>query len=625
MPNRFNTLLPEQQYVSSVVPLPLDLLYKTGQVKQGEHDKQLEDTYKMEDLMKSVNAIDEHKPFKRQLENKYLGQINDVADQIQKTGTSDPGQIRRIARNWEADPLRQELETSYANRQLEQKKKIELGDKYAPWGDPNAGFQGQDANGNIQPLRFSGLHERQDHQKKAEDMMNGVLASGYDSGWLQKDENGQYHIKQGQEGVTANRIHELASQKAVDFVKTVEGGDFMRQFAYQNGRQPNQQDVSNYLYNAGANQIHLKKTGDQTYQWDPKDIRNANKVNSGIASTVAPGDTQDSGSTLGGRPLKDFFKADSKDVDWNKVADVMSNHSNEDTPYFGVIYPDINGKQDSNRLSGLPALSSLEIKNKIFTLAKVAGLDKDENGRPLTGSQTFENTIKYLQNANTYANSLVQPHIKTAEAIQSKVSQQFDKNQMKDTSGETFASMETNVDKDNRGLIKFQGIDYSDKDNPRFKYQVPTSNGVENKYYTIPNNSYNSVLKPIGKVFGEISNVILGKEIPKADEITAASDALLVLGSKEPKILNELGVDNYSDLKPIAVKNIGDKTLFVYMDKKEQGATRVIIHDSKTNTTTFSKSLTNVLANETDRMFTFKEADDLLPKEQKKEEYNTED
>ncbi len=279
MPSRYNQLLPEQQYVSSYIPLPLDLMMKSGQMKQGEHDKQLEDTYKMEDLMKSVNAIDEHKPFKRQLENKYLGQINDVADQIQKTGTSDPGQIRRIARNWENDPLRQELETSYANRQLEQKKKIELGDKYAPWGDPNAGFQGIDNSGNIQPLRFSGFHERQDHQKKAEDMMNGLKPSGEDAKVFNIDPNTGdiLSVKKGYEGIASNWVKKVANLKTKDFINTIEGGDFVRQFTAQNGRQPNQSDVANYLYNAGANQISGKSTNEQELQRAPEYLHKEGK------------------------------------------------------------------------------------------------------------------------------------------------------------------------------------------------------------------------------------------------------------------------------------------------------------------------------------------------------------
>ena len=84
--SRFNQLLGNQEYVSTYVPLPLETLIKAGAMKQGEYDKALEDTYKMEDLMKTVNAIDKHTQYKKEFEDKYYPRIEEIADQITKTG-----------------------------------------------------------------------------------------------------------------------------------------------------------------------------------------------------------------------------------------------------------------------------------------------------------------------------------------------------------------------------------------------------------------------------------------------------------------------------------------------------------------------------------------------------------
>lgn len=275
----------DNQPVSNYVPLPTDLISKVLSSKQEGYNTVLDQANKVEDEVLKVNAIDEHQPIKNQLINSYKNKVEGIADDIMKTGdTSKVRELNRIASQWRNDPIRNELETSFSNKQLEQKKKIELGDKYALWGDPNLGYKGITDNGNIQPFRFNGLHEQQDHQKKAEDMMNGFKPSGYETeGFnLDPDTGNITSIKQGKEGVAKQVIQDASIKKSPDFINTVEGQDWARKFAHFN---PNasQQDLligaSKYLYNAGLNSISEKTTSSKEFKLGPKDLRDKQDIN----------------------------------------------------------------------------------------------------------------------------------------------------------------------------------------------------------------------------------------------------------------------------------------------------------------------------------------------------------
>ena len=274
MANRFTDYDPKER-VSNYVPLPLEFMAKTLAMKQDKFDKTLEEAYKAEDLMKSVNAIDEHSQFKKQLDDKYSTSVEAIADDIIKTGnTSRLNDIKRISNQWQNDPLRIELETSFANRKLESNKKIELGSKYAAWGDPNTGFTGTDEKGNIQPLRFKGLLEKQDHQKKANEMMSGFKPSGLDREYFVFDDNNNViSIKDGYEGIAQGVIDKAAIYKAPDFISTIEGEDWTRMFLNKNPK-ATQEDLmigaARYLANSGMNQVGVKDVDNKSFNYAPQ-------------------------------------------------------------------------------------------------------------------------------------------------------------------------------------------------------------------------------------------------------------------------------------------------------------------------------------------------------------------
>lgn len=281
--NRYNAILPNQEYVSNYVPLPLDTMMKAGMMKQKQYDDTIADAYKMEDLMKTVNAIDKHKDFKKSLESKYYPKIEEIADQIVKTGDLSKAQeIKRLARQWETDPLRQELENSYANYQAYQKDKIAKGDKYGEWYDNYVPFKGADESGNIAGYRYTGMGEVQNHQELAIKMMDKVKEDGskYDDAVLGADGIIR-SSKGGGEHILSSKIRNLAKGKTESFLTTKEGRDFATMLNYYNPGVDLRKAAEEYLYQAGANQIFSKSERGNDISFSPwsKDIHDNDELN----------------------------------------------------------------------------------------------------------------------------------------------------------------------------------------------------------------------------------------------------------------------------------------------------------------------------------------------------------
>jgi len=272
-----------------VQPLDWNKAFQVGAIQQKRHDDTEDEAYKLQSLLGAVPAIDEHKPFKQQLDAKYYQKLSDVYDKLDKNDIQGASrQLRRTALDFQNDPLKNELVTSYENRKQETEKKIGLGDKYAVWGDPNAGFAGTNPDGTIQPLRFKGFQERQDHQKQAEDMMNGLKPSGSDTKGFNLNANGDIiSVKQGYEGIAADWVHKMAKLKALDFAKTIPGGDFIRQTQHHLGRNVTPQDIEDYLFHAGANQIFNKTTQEQDLNYAPEHVRETGSPTQDINLTSA--------------------------------------------------------------------------------------------------------------------------------------------------------------------------------------------------------------------------------------------------------------------------------------------------------------------------------------------------
>ena len=182
--------------------------------------------------------------------------------------------LNKLSREWTNDPLRIELENSLANRALEQKEKIKLGAKYQKYNDPNIGFKGITETGDIQPLRFSGIPEAQDYQKRASDLVDKIASDSYDSQndvWdpstgIIRDR------KSGKESVSSQKVRGIANTLVPNFATTLEGQDYIRMVKFQNPNISNEQlgqHLSDYLYNTAAKQIFNKTQSGSGVSFDP--------------------------------------------------------------------------------------------------------------------------------------------------------------------------------------------------------------------------------------------------------------------------------------------------------------------------------------------------------------------
>ncbi len=265
--NRY-TQVQWDQPMSSYVKPPLEMLQAVGATMQGRHEKALDDTYKLNDLMASVNTIDQHKPFKKELDAKYQPRIEDITNKI-VSGDNLTAQrdLNKLKREWQNDPLRLELEKSHSEYGLYQKDKIAKGEKYAAWEDPTLGFKGSNDQG-IAGFRFTGMGEVQDHQKRATEMMKDIAEDAKDYSNVHLGSDGIIRgSKGGHEYVLSDKVQQLAKNKVGNFIETTEGRGLIKQLKYEN---PNAtfpelvQEATNYLYNAGSNQIFSKTESGNT-------------------------------------------------------------------------------------------------------------------------------------------------------------------------------------------------------------------------------------------------------------------------------------------------------------------------------------------------------------------------
>lgn len=417
--NRYTQLQPTQ-YQSQYIPLPFQELAQIGQMQQKKADDTLDSAYKLQDLMNSVKSIDQHSPYKKQLHDKYYQKIEDLTNRIVDKGDLTAGRdLNKVAREWMNDPLRQELENSYLNYEVYKKDKIAKGDKYGQWWDPTNKFKGT-LNEQIEPFRYTGMGERQDHQKRAEEMMNNIKASGSDQEYFNIDPNtgNILSIKKGYEGIGQKRVKQLAEQKIGDFLSTKEGEDYAREFMFRNPDK-NQVDllnsISTYLYNAGSNQIFGKSSSGQDFNYAPEYINKQKTTKEFVLGEDTPivnltqniFDTDKLSKSL--RFDNDFFKSTGeltetalklgiKSLDENKLTkeDIKKLEATGITPKYGKL-----NEQEQKIYDNLSKHMFPNITNKDELNGKIKQyLDNMSNQQISTYAETISNNIKFPSGKN---------------------------------------------------------------------------------------------------------------------------------------------------------------------------------------------------------------------------------
>lgn len=233
MSNRFSNFVP-QDYVSTYIPLPVDIMAKTLAAKQGGYDNAIDSVNRIEDEILKVNAIDDHQPIKQKLVNQYKSEVQSLADEIAKTGdTSKARELKRIANRWQNDPLKNELETSYAQWKLDEKDILKLtseGKYDAQTYNPRLGWRGIDDQGNIIGYRARGVKPIQDYLPVMDKAIEGIKVDS--EAWKNyKKVNGKLYVNDygqlvkqdgSKEELTGDKLKQIASIVAPTFFQSPE-------------------------------------------------------------------------------------------------------------------------------------------------------------------------------------------------------------------------------------------------------------------------------------------------------------------------------------------------------------------------------------------------------------------
>jgi hypothetical protein len=601
-----------QKYVSNYIPTPLSFIAEAGANKQREYDGAIDLAASIEDEILKVNAIDQHQPFKQKLLKAYTDKVEGLADEIVRTGdASKSRELKRIAQQWRSDPARNELETSYANYGLYQKDKITKGDKYGVWHDPTTSFVG-DNNGHISPFRYTGMGERQDHQKRAEDMMNNIKASGsedYKIFDIDPSTGNILKVKKGYEGVAKERVKQLAINKSNDFLATKEGEDYIREMAHRNPKAtPAQleQLVNTYLFNAGSNQIFSKSEVSKDFNWGPEGMRDQGIVKP-ISGTMANGNTKYSPTQIGNVVVNDVVKDDGT-VDTKKLTE---NTMNWGSLLKGMFSPFENttpwNATDPKSLS--TGKANEEFYSRVNVIAKANGLDKDSSNNKLSGSDVIKNTLLFVQNIDTSTGSVYLPTTETAKNINEKVFNQYDKNQMKNDNKESFSDITKGVKKED---IIFQGYDYSDKENPKMKYEITNSDGDKTyQEFTIPDKDIKAKLSPIARMVGNTQEKLLKPEKRNTNDTKEAGLSLQQAFNLMPDLKFSMNVQNLGDLYPIGKEELFGKIVYTFSDRSNSGAIKTLTYDPAIQMYIPSSSMSNLVKDESNSLFETAEGNTL--------------
>jgi len=288
--NRFNQLLNKPAYVSTYVPLPLDLIAQQGANKQKESDdtkKKLADS-----VLENIKSISEHDPYR----NKYVQDFNQQAEALVGDASIDFGssagkaKVYNLIKEHANNPNLQVIARSIDNKKqtLEDWSAVQKAGKGAYWNDPTLRDQKLESIGINPYLNQDGTPKEydrkiaysvEDHNKPVYDLFDKIKDSGEIKAYANFGGDKTYiqSGKNGWEGVDAKTIKAVADRN-VDTFKTTQGGqDFLRKFQFDHAEQLAQMSpeerykaentaATNHLYNIGNAYIHNKETQDRDLQ-----------------------------------------------------------------------------------------------------------------------------------------------------------------------------------------------------------------------------------------------------------------------------------------------------------------------------------------------------------------------
>jgi hypothetical protein len=275
------------QYTSQFVeePYPVDELMQEARRDQQKRDMTLGALGEMTEYLQ-VNADPAHEQYKTELLQNYYGRVDKLASQLSEGANPDQvlSALTKINRDWQTDQRRRELESSFVQGQASDEAVREAREKreYQPRYDVVAG-QRQASQERFTPLRFSGLPRYIDPSEDAQRVMGDIARSGRFSDVFDVGETTGtiIGVKEGWEGVTADKVADLARVTAPVFMKTKGGQQLIDDIVAQNPNISNEEltaGVEDFLSRTASTQVGVETTYAEDIDFIPEHITKAGQI-----------------------------------------------------------------------------------------------------------------------------------------------------------------------------------------------------------------------------------------------------------------------------------------------------------------------------------------------------------
>lgn len=627
MSNRFNELLQPQGYVSTYVPLPLDMIAKAGAMKQGQFDEDTARIGETADMIK-INADPHREGFRDKLLQSYNNEIADLADQYTKTGDNSlMYKVNDLKRRFANDTTRLGLEKSHDNWLKQQKDSQEYSktSKYSDIYDSYKTDNPYDENGQFKTFDYNGMLTKEDYHSKADTIMSGIAKDGSAwDGYKVNPKTGLPDIGQFGEywktnskgtGVRLPKIMQIAKDNADVFLRTDEGRFYIDELigspVNYKDLSPEQKDIlkkhaTDYLLHVGSKQAGWESASGNNLSFLDKDqLGRVNPVAPERSGTVSPSNTIANNLKIGEFNVKDFITADGK-VDWVKMTKGSVNYKE----VFGKVFTDYAKVKTKN--------VDESFVNNINTIAGANGWDVDNFGKKLKPHEMVERTLIAMQNMNVSSGAIYQPTTEASKAFGAKIWNQFDKSKMKDADKKSF-----NDNHEDKDATTFQGFDYSDKDNPRVRLQTFRAGKFITNSYTIDNTDIVSKLKPISVMINNSQEKMIHPEKRTVSDIREASNNLTAALGIIPNIRSIMQITSIGDLYPLGKEMLADgSTVFTYSDKNNPGSVKAL-RVTPDGVGHPASSLNDIVIDETNSFFNSSQGIESADKQEKNVTYST--
>lgn len=273
-----------QSPMSNYVAPPLGMLQKIGEGMQKNYQDNIDESYKLNDLLKTIPVINDptlglnNVKIKSLIDSKYAPRLEQLTNKIINQGDMNSRQeLNNLKREFTNDPLVNEAFESYNNYKAYKEDLTKKAGKYDRLLDDYYGTKLYDDETGLKPFRYHGMEDSLDIEARFSKAMDSIKddIKGWDVEHLGPD-GIKIGSKGKQAGVTADKVMGVAKSKVNQMLtQTDEGRQFVKKLRRLNPEITNEQILQegiNSLFTSATEQIGMEKTSgnsvDVTSMWN---------------------------------------------------------------------------------------------------------------------------------------------------------------------------------------------------------------------------------------------------------------------------------------------------------------------------------------------------------------------